>query len=110
MQQEVTVTMSLCVVLLSLCFLFDVLFAVKDGTAPVPFMYDIFPIGSVEPSGWLKTQLQIQGDGLSGHLALFWPDVANSSWIGGPDDGGLHERAPYCLVPFPFFPFPFPFP
>lgn len=47
--------------------------------------------------GWVKQQLQIQADGLSGHLPLFWPDVENSSWIGGKADSGLHERAPYWL-------------
>ena len=45
----------------------------------------------------MKKQLQIQADGLSGHLSLFWPDVENSSWIGGHADGGLHERFPYWL-------------
>ena len=47
--------------------------------------------------GWLKQQLTIQANGLSGHLPLFWADVENSSWIGGTADGGLHERFPYWL-------------
>lgn len=53
---------------------------------------------SVTPRGWLLAQLELQAEGLSGHLALFWGDIMNSSWIGGPDDGGLHERAPYWYV------------
>lgn len=50
--------------------------------------------------GWLRKQLQLQADGLSGHLALFWVDVANSSWVGGKGDTGLHERTPYWLNGF----------
>ena len=51
-------------------------------------------------SGWLKEQLQVQAQGLSGHLSLFWPDINQSSWIGGNADGGLHERTPYWLNGF----------
>lgn len=49
------------------------------------------------PQGWLLKQLQLQADGLSGHLSMFWNDIQNSIWIGGNGDGGLHERAPYWL-------------
>lgn len=42
-------------------------------------------------------QLNIQAEGLSGHLSLFWPDISESVWVGGNGDGGLHERAPYWL-------------
>ena len=36
------------------------------------------PLGSIEPAGWLRRQLQLQANGLSGHLDEFWPDVAQS--------------------------------
>ena len=53
------------------------------------------PLGSVQPTGWLRRQLQIQADGLTGHLDQFWPDVARSRWFGGDAEGW--ERAPYWL-------------
>jgi len=61
------------------------------------------PLGAIQPKGWLKNQLQIQVDGLSGHLDEFWPDIKNSAWFGG--DGDAWERAPYWLdgvVPLAF--------
>jgi uncharacterized protein len=53
------------------------------------------PLGSVTPAGWLRRQLRIQADGLSGHLDEFWPDVGQSQWFGGQAEGW--ERAPYWL-------------
>jgi hypothetical protein len=54
----------------------------------------------VQPKGWLKEQLALQASGLSRHLPFFWPDVMNSSWMGGSADTGLHERTPYWLNGF----------
>lgn len=54
-------------------------------------------VGAVAPAGWMRDELVAQGLGLTGFLADFWPDIANSSFIGGKADGGLHERAPYWL-------------
>jgi uncharacterized protein len=56
---------------------------------------DPLPLGSIQPKGWLKNQLRIQADGLSGHLDEFWPDIKNSAWFGS--DGDTWERAPYWL-------------
>ena len=53
------------------------------------------PLGSISPEGWLRRQLRLQADGLSGHLDEFWPDVAESQWFGGKAEGW--ERAPYWL-------------
>ena len=63
------------------------------------------PTGAATPRGWYLRQLELQADGLTGHLAQFWDDVMASVWVGGDADGGLHERAPYWmngLVPLAF--------
>jgi uncharacterized protein len=52
-------------------------------------------LSEITPLGWLKMQLQIQADGLSGHLDEFWPDIRDSQWFGGKAEGW--ERAPYWL-------------
>lgn len=64
----------------------------------------LLPLGAVKPRGWLRRQLRIQADGLSGHLDEFWPDVgSNSGWLGGT--GESWERGPYFvdgLVPLAY--------
>lgn len=67
--------------------------ATFDGLAPLRL--HPLPLGAIRPEGWLARQLCIQADGLSGHLDEFWPDVAQSGWIGGPAEGW--ERGPYWL-------------
>src|SRR5579872_4722734 len=53
------------------------------------------PLTSLRPSGWLFRQLQVQANGLAGHLDEFWPDVAQSGWVGRNAEGW--ERGPYWL-------------
>ncbi|MGC2766979.1 MAG: beta-L-arabinofuranosidase domain-containing protein [Candidatus Acidiferrum sp.] len=54
------------------------------------------PLTSIRPTGWLLQQLQIQAQGLTGHLDEFWPDVGpQSGWLGGA--GESWERGPYFL-------------
>ena len=55
------------------------------------------PVGAVTPTGWLKDELETQANGLTAFLPYFWADIETSSWLGGGDDGGLHERTPYWL-------------
>lgn len=57
--------------------------------------FEPLPLGQVKPTGWLLDQLQLQAEGLTGHLDEFWPDVARSQWIGGDVMGW--ERGPYWL-------------
>ncbi len=50
----------------------------------------------VQPEGWLKRQLKIQMEGLSGRLYDIWDSVGSySGWLGGT--GESWERAPYYL-------------
>lgn len=60
--------------------------------------YQHFTAQELRPQGWLKRQLRIQADGLSGHLDKIWPDVRDSAWIGGDREGW--ERVPYWLDGF----------
>ena len=56
----------------------------------------LLPLSAIRPAGWLRAQLQVQADGLSGHLDETWPDVGpNSGWLGG--SGESWERGPYFL-------------
>ncbi len=75
----------------------------KDTTAviknrkPLPEnAFYLLPLGAVRPAGWLERQMQIQANGLSGHLDETWADVgSNSGWLGGT--GESWERGPYFL-------------
>lgn len=66
----------------------------REPLAATPFME--LPLGSIRPSGWLKDQLEIQSNGLSGHLDEFWSYVGpENGWLGGTGDSW--ERGPYYL-------------
>ncbi len=69
----------------------------------LPRAFTPLPLGSIRPLGWLLNQLRLQASGLSGHLDEFWPDVAESGWIGRTAEAW--ERGPYWLdgvVPLAF--------
>ncbi len=55
------------------------------------------PLGAIKAHGWLKTQLELQRDGLTGHLDEIYPNVvgARNAWLGG--DGDAWERGPYWI-------------
>lgn len=76
-------------------------FAEGDGRfnrAPLqPKPYAELPLGAVRPQGWLKQQLQIMADGMTGHLDELYPEVCGprNAWLGG--DGDTWERGPYWI-------------
>ncbi len=60
--------------------------------------WDFYTSKEIKPAGWLKRQLTVQAEGLSGHLHKIWPDIRDSAWIGGTREGW--ERVPYWLDGF----------
>jgi hypothetical protein len=70
--------------------------AVRNRAPLASNAFYFLPLGSIRPGGWLKSQLQIQASGLSGHLDETWADVGpDSGWLGG--GGESWERGPYFL-------------
>lgn len=59
---------------------------------------DFFTPNEIKPAGWLKKQLEVQAESLSGNLDKMWKDVKESAWIGGTAEGW--ERVPYWLDGF----------
>ena len=60
--------------------------------------WSFYTTKEIKPTGWLRRQLEIQAQGLSGNLDKVWPDVRDSAWIGGGREGW--ERVPYWLDGF----------
>ena len=56
------------------------------------------PVGSIEPHGWLRKYLELQRDGLTGHLGEIsaWLDKNNNAWLTNGGDHGW-EEVPYWL-------------
>ena len=53
-------------------------------------------LGTVTPEGWLRRQLTVQKNGLTGHIDALWADLGEQSgWLGGA--GENWERGPYYL-------------
>lgn len=60
--------------------------------------WKFYTTNEIKPTGWLKRQLELQANGLSGNLDKIWHDIKDSAWIGGNAEGW--ERVPYWLDGF----------
>lgn len=63
-----------------------------------PLFFSQYTPSELTATGWLRKQLEIQASGLGGNLDKIWPDVRDSKWIGGNNEGW--ERLPYWLDGF----------
>lgn len=59
--------------------------------------YTALPLGAIKPKGMLLKMLELQRDGLTGHLDSIYSLVCdnNNGWLGGTGDGW--ERGPYWI-------------
>ena len=49
--------------------------------------WNFYTSNEIKPEGWLRRQLEIQAESLSGNLDKVWRDVRDSAWIGGNAEG-----------------------
>ncbi|MDR3194967.1 MAG: glycoside hydrolase family 127 protein [Tannerella sp.] len=65
-----------------------------------PSRFVKLPAGSIRPGGWVKKMLELQRDGLCGHLGEIsaWLEKENNAWL-SRDGTGKHgwEEVPYWL-------------
>ena len=69
-----------------------------QNRAPLqPQPYAPLPMGSVKAASWLRHQLELQRDGLTGHAEQLYDDIGQSDWISDKQRGGQFawERGPY---------------
>ncbi len=63
-----------------------------------PASFIKLPLGAIQPQGWILKLLELQKDGLCGHLGEIsaWLDKNNNAWL---SEGGEHgwEEVPYWL-------------
>ncbi|GAA4303651.1 glycoside hydrolase family 127 protein [Compostibacter hankyongensis] len=66
----------------------------------VPSQFVKLPAGSIVPGGWIRKYLELQRDGLTGHLGEIsaWLEKKDNAWFSG-DGTGDHgwEEVPYWL-------------
>lgn len=71
----------------------------SEQPAPLQPQYFIkLPVGAVRPVGWVARQLQLQAEGLNGHLdeISVWLEKERNAWLGRGDSNGW-EEVPYWL-------------
>jgi hypothetical protein len=78
-------------------------FYVSNREPLLPESFIKLPIGSISPRGWLRKQLLLMRDGMTGHLAEIspWCKKENNAWLSPKGDGVNHwEELPYWLKGF----------
>ncbi len=72
-----------------------------SNRAPLaPLSFIKLPVGSVEAGGWVRKYLELQRDGLTGHLGEIsaWLDKKDNAWYSGTGQGSHGwEEVPYWL-------------
>ena len=71
---------------------------VSNRSPMMPQQFIKLPTGSIKPDGWLLTQLQLQKDGLNGHLGEIsaWLQKEDNAWLKAGGKWGW-EEVPYWL-------------
>ncbi len=75
-------------------------FYVSNKAPLQPLQFVKLPVGSIQPKGWIKKYLELQRDGLTGHLGEIsaWLDKKNNAWFSGNGTGDHGwEEVPYWL-------------
>jgi len=75
-------------------------FYVSNKAPLQPLNFIKLPIGSIKPKGWIKRYLELQRDGLTGHLGEIsaWLDKKDNAWFSGNGTGDHGwEEVPYWL-------------
>jgi|GEM_PF-24169 len=72
-----------------------------SNRAPLaPLNFIKLPVGSVQPGGWVRKYLELQRDGLTGHLGEIsaWLEKRDNAWYSGTGQGSHGwEEVPYWL-------------
>ena len=59
--------------------------------------YVKLPLGAIEPTGWLRDQLKVQANGMTGHLHEVWDLAKTTAWKG---DIGKNVTPEPCFARF----------
>ncbi|MBM3500337.1 MAG: transcriptional initiation protein Tat [Armatimonadetes bacterium] len=73
----------------------------RPPLAPSPFMK--LPVGAIRPEGWLRTQLELEANGMTGHLTEIspWCEKDGNAWLAADGEGkNGWEELPYWLKGF----------
>jgi len=73
-------------------------FYVSNRAPLQPQQFIKLPTGTIQPEGWLKKQLELQKDGLNGHLGEIsaWLQKEDNAWLKSGGEWGW-EEVPYWL-------------